>query len=151
VYIGVAVGAFVILSMVIVLAVLWRRRNKTGGKDDEKLEDTGDVQNVSTFTKKFYTSKPNSTKKMKLKLIIRLDSGGFGEVSVTFGDNGVKVWKGRYMDETVAVKMILKTKISRQNKFYLVKMMNDEAELMHKLKHSRIGTPMFYVNSSSFY
>jgi hypothetical protein len=43
------------------------------------------------------------------------------------------------MGEPVAVKLILKSKISRENKFKLVKMMNEEAELMHNLKHERIG------------
>jgi hypothetical protein len=150
-YIVIAFGALVVLTIVVVLGVIWRRRNKTGGKDDENLENAGDAQTVSTFTKKFDTSKPKGTKKMKLKLIIKLDSGGFGEVCVIFSTNDVKVWKGRYMDEPVAVKMILKTKISDANKFRLVKMMNDEAELMHKLKHPRIGTPTSFANYSSVY
>jgi hypothetical protein len=86
---------------------------------------------------------------MKLKLIIKLDSGGFGEVRVAYSTNYVKVWKGKYMGEYVAVKMILRTKISDANKFRLVKMMNDEAELMHKLKHPRIGKSTYFINSSS--
>jgi uncharacterized protein YaiI (UPF0178 family) len=145
-YLGVAVGASVVLAIVVVFWVLRRRRNKKGGKDDEKLETARDEQIGSTFTRKFDSSKskPKSAKKMKLKLIVKLDSGGFGEVRVTFSTNDVKVWKGRYMDEPVAVKMILKTKISEANKYHLVKMMNDEAALMHKLKHPRIGTPTYF-------
>jgi serine/threonine protein kinase len=49
------------------------------------------------------------------------------------------------MDEPVAVKMILKTKISDANKLHLIQMMHDEAELMHKLKHPRIGIPTYLL------
>jgi serine/threonine protein kinase len=150
-YIGVAVGVSVIISFVVVFVVLWRIRNKKGVIDDENYTPASVERNFSTFTKKFDSSNPKSAKKMKVKLIVKLDSGGFGEVSVIVSDNGVKVWKGKYMGEPVAVKMILKSKISVSNKFRLVKMMNDEAELMHKLNHPRIGKFTSFVNSSSFH
>jgi hypothetical protein len=77
-----------------------------------------------------FEMKPISTK--TLKFVIKLDSGAFGEV-----------WKATFNGESVAVKRILKSKISESNTHALVKMMNDEAEIMLKLRNDRIGIHIF--------
>jgi hypothetical protein len=128
IYISLSVAAVVILSILSVVVYL-RYRGKNLNDNEKPVPSDNNERTASTFTSKFDSSSNTNTKrKLKLKLIVKLDSGGFGEV-----------WKGKYMGEHVAVKMILKSKLGSSNKFHLVKMMTEEAELMHQLKHSRIG------------
>ena len=69
------------------------------------------------------------TKYKHIKLIKKIDKGGFGEV-----------WEGTFKGNTVAVKLILKTNVNEKNKMSIVEMLTVEAQNMQQLKHDRIGS-----------
>jgi hypothetical protein len=78
-YVSVAAAIAVILAIIAVFVILrWRRKSV---EDDEKPETVGQNEDeaVIRFSKKFWATRKTAPKS-KLKLIIKLDSGGFGEV-----------------------------------------------------------------------
>jgi hypothetical protein len=73
--ISISTAALILVIIVAVFAILRIRRKKL--EDNEKDVQSGDINlsTVSSFTKKF-----DKTRRTRIKLIMKLDSGGFGEV-----------------------------------------------------------------------
>ena len=67
-----------------------------------------------------------------VKFIKKLDNGAFGEV-----------WKAKYKEKPVAVKVLLESRVTIENKISLLKKLVEEAEMMQQLSHERVGILQF--------
>jgi hypothetical protein len=105
--IGISAGALVLVLLAVSVAIVLRRRKQ--GKETE----------IELRLLPKYSS-PNK----KIRLINKINSGGFGVV-----------WKARYKGKTVAIKLI---RLEKERNMKLVKMVADESLIMELMVHERI-------------
>jgi hypothetical protein len=86
IYASVAAALTVMLALLVLMWILRWKRLKKRFEDQEKSTPITSGQskgtNVSTFTKRFSVTQKITLNSKKLKLKVKLDSGGFGEVMV---------------------------------------------------------------------